>query len=287
VSTRPLPAWSVPLFFMVGAISQYVGAAIGVFLFETVEPATVAWLRAAAAAAILMVWRRPWRTRWTRRGVLIAAAFGVVTVGMNLAFFESIARIPLGTAVAIEFAGPIAVATLGSRRVRDILAVVLVAAGVLLLAGVQTSAEWAGVGFALVAAALWAGYILLGKLVADSGNGLDSLAVGMAVAAVLLAPLLVTVQLATDASVFADPRTWLLGAGVGVLSTAIPYALDQRVLTDIGRARFALLLALLPTTAAVVGAVMLAQRPSLAEITGIALVVLALLVSARPVPTAP
>ncbi|CAN5848801.1 EamA family transporter [soil metagenome] len=287
MSTRPLPVWSVPLFFMVGAISQYVGAAIGVFLFETTEPATVTWLRAAAAAAVLMVWRRPWRTRWTRRGVLMAAAFGVVTVGMNLAFFEAIARIPLGTAVAIEFAGPIAVAALGSRRGRDILAVVLAAAGVLLLAGIQTSAEWAGIGFALVAAALWAGYILLGKLVADSGNGLDSLAVGITVAAVILAPLLVSIQLATDASVFADPRTWLLGAGVGVLSTAIPYALDQRVLTDIGRARFALLLALLPTTAAVVGATMLAQRPSLAEVAGIALVVLALLISARPVPTAP
>lgn len=74
---------------------------------------------------------------------------------------------------------------------------------------------------------------------------------------------------------------------MGVLSTAIPYALDQRVLTDIRRARFALLLALLPTTAAVVGATMLAQRPSLAEVAGIALVVLALLISARPVPTAP
>jgi inner membrane transporter RhtA len=282
-----LPAWSVPLFFIVGAVSQYVGAAVGVFLFDAVEPATVTWLRAATAAAVLMCWRRPWRTRWTRRGVLTAAGFGLVTVGMNLAFFEAIARIPLGTAVAVEFAGPIAVATLGSRRVRDISAVVLVAAGVLLLAGVQSSAELAGIGFALVAAALWAGYILLGKLVADSGNGLDSLAVGITVAAVVLAPLLVSIQLATDASVFADPRTWLLGAGVGVLSTAIPYALDQRVLPDIGRARFALLLALLPTTAAVVGALMLAQRPSLAEITGITLVVLALLVSARSVPPAP
>lgn len=287
MSNRALPGWSVPLFFMVGAVSQYVGAAVGVVLFETTEPATVAWLRAAAAAAILICWRRPWHRRWTRRGVLTAASFGVVTVGMNLAFFESIARIPLGTAVAIEFAGPIAVATLGSRRVRDVLAVILVAAGVLLLAGVQTPAERAGVGFALVAAALWAGYILRGKLVADSGTGLDSLAVGLAVAAVVLAPLLVTTQLTTDASVFADPRTWLLGAAVGVLSSAIPYALDQRVLTDIGRARFALLLALLPATAAVVGALMLAQRPGLAETAGIALVVVALLVSARSVPTAP
>jgi inner membrane transporter RhtA len=271
------------LFFIVGAISQYLGAAIGVFLFETTEPATVAWLRAAGAAAVLLAWRRPWRRRWTRRAALTATSFGLVTVGMNVAFYEAIDRIPLGTAVAIEFVGPVVVATFGSRRARDVLAVILVAAGVYLLAGVQPDIEWAGVGFALAAAGMWAGYILLGKRVADTGDGLDALAVGMAAAAVVLAPLLVGRQYLTDASVFTDPVTWLLGAGVGVLSSAIPYALDQAVLTAIGRARFALLLALLPATAAVVGAVVLAQRPTITEIAGIALVMVALLVSATAV----
>jgi inner membrane transporter RhtA len=79
--------------------------------------------------------------------------------------------------------------------------------------------------------------------------------------------------------VFADPRTWLLGAAVGVLSTAVPYGLDQVVLTRIGRARFALLLALLPATAAIVGAIALAQRPTVAEAVGIALVMTALVVA--------
>lgn len=278
-----VPAWSVPAFFVVGAISQYVGAALGVFLFETTNPTAVAWLRCAAAAVALIAWRRPWRrerVRWTRRGVGVAAGFGVVTVAMNVAFFEAIARIPLGTAVAIEFLGPVAVATLGSRRPRDLVAVLLVAGGVSLLAGVQAGVDPLGVVFALLAAALWAGYILLGKQVADAGAGLDSLAVGMASAAVLLAAPLLAPQLLSDATVFTEPRTWLLGIGVGVLSTAVPYALDQVVLTRIGRARFALLLALLPVTAAVVGAVVLAQRPTLAEAAGIALVVAALVVSA-------
>ena len=144
-----IPPWSVPMFFVVGAVSQYVGAAIGVFLFETTDPAAVAWLRAASAAIALMVWRRPWRLRWTRQSATAAAGFGVVTVGMNVAFFEAIARIPLGTAVAIEFLGPVAVATLGSRRPRDLLAVVAAAAGVALLAGVQAGVDPAGVGFAL------------------------------------------------------------------------------------------------------------------------------------------
>lgn len=95
------------MFFVVGAVSQYLGAAVGVFLFETTDPAAVAWLRAAAAAVVLLAWRRPWRLAWTRRGVATAGGFGIVTVGMNVAFFEAIARIPLGTAVAIEFLGPI------------------------------------------------------------------------------------------------------------------------------------------------------------------------------------
>src|SRR4051812_38654257 len=213
----------MPLFFVVGAVSQYVGAAVGVFLFQTTDPAAVAWLRAAAAAVALLAWRRPWRTRWTRRSVGAAGGFGVVTVAMNVTFFEAIARIPLGTAVAIEFLGPVAVAVVGSRRGRDLVAVLLAVVGVVLVAGVQLGVNLAGVGFALLAAALWAGYILLGKRVADAGSGLDSLAVGMTVAAVVLAAPLLAHQLTSDASVFADWHVWALGAAVGVLSTAVPY----------------------------------------------------------------
>lgn len=275
-----VPAWSVPAFFILGAISQYIGAAVGVFLFETTDPAAVAWLRAASAALVLIAWRRPWRLAWTRRGIAVAGGFGLVTVGMNVAFFEAIARIPLGTAVAIEFLGPVAVAAFGSRRPRDLLAVLLVAAGVALLAGVQAGADALGIVCALIAAGLWAGYILLGKRVADAGAGLDSLAVGMAAAAAVLAVPLLTGQFLDDAGVFAEPRTWLFGLGVGVLSTAVPYALDQFVLTRISRARFALLLALLPATAAVVGAVVLHQVPTPAEIAGIALVMVAVTMSA-------
>ncbi|MFD3460407.1 DMT family transporter [Nocardia fluminea] len=281
-ATRTLPGWSVPMVFIVAATSQYVGAALGVFLFDTTEPATVAWLRAAAAGVALLAWRRPWRTRWTRRGIAVAAGFGIVTVSMNIAFYEAIARIPLGTAVAIEFLGPVAVATLGSRRARDLIAVGLVAVGVVLLAGVQFDVEPVGVGFALASAVLWAAYILVGKRVADTGDGQDSLAVGMAAAAVLLAPFVLIPQLVIDAAVFADPRTWLLGLGVGLLSSAVPYALDQVVLTAVGRARFALLLALLPATATVVGAIALAQHPTTLELVGIALVMVALTISAVP-----
>ncbi len=269
---------------MVGAVSQYVGAAIGVFLFETTEPATVAWLRAAAAAVALVAWRRPWRRRLSRRQTVTALIFGLVTIGMNVAIYEAMSRIPLGTAVAIEFLGPTVVAALGSRRRRDLAAVGLASLGVLLLAGVEFDANLTGVLFALVSAAMWAGYILLGKRVADTGDGLDSLAVGMSLAAVVLAPVILVPQARIDASVFADSRTWLLGLCIGLLSTAIPYVLDQLVLVQLGSAKFALLLALLPATATVIGVVVLGQIPSLPEITGIGLVIIALLLSARVAP---
>ena len=269
---------------MVGAISQYVGAAIGVFLFETTEPATVAWLRAAAAAVALLAWRRPWRRAWSRRQTGIALIFGLVTIAMNIAIYEAISRIPLGTAVAIEFLGPTAVAALGSRRRRDLAAVALASVGVLLLVGVEFDANLTGVLFALVSAAMWAGYILLGKRVADTGDGLDSLAVGMSLAALVLAPVILVPQARIDASVFVDSRTWLLGLCIGLLSTAIPYALDQLVLAQIGSAKFALLLALLPVTATLIGVTVLRQIPTPLEITGITLVVVALLLSARDTP---
>jgi inner membrane transporter RhtA len=278
---RSLPGWSIPLVFVVGAVSQYVGAAIGVFLFETTEPATVAWLRAAAAAIALLAWRRPWRRGLSRLQAGVALVFGLVTIGMNVAIYEAMSRIPLGTAVAIEFLGPTVVAALGSRRRRDLAAVALASAGVLLLAGVEFHANLTGVLFALISAAMWAGYILLGKRVADTSDGLDSLAVGMSLAALVLAPAILLPQARIDASVFAESRTWLLGLCIGLLSTAIPYVLDQLVLVQIGSAKFALLLALLPVTAALIGVVVLRQIPTPLEVTGIALVVIALALSAR------
>lgn len=281
--TEPvLPRSFVPYAFVAGAACQYAGAAIGVFLFDVVSPAAVAWLRAAGAAVVLLAWRRPWRIRWTRRTAVAAGCFGVVTVAMNVMFYEAIARIPLGTAVAIEFLGPVVVAAIGSRRARDRVAVAGAATGVVLLAGVEAPgpAGLIGVGFALASAALWASYILLGKRVADAGGGLDSLAVGMAVAAVVLAPALLTPALLYTPGAFTDPRVWLLGAGVGVLSSVLPYAIDQVVLRSVGQARFALLLALLPATAAIVGALVLAQVPTAAEAAGIGLVVAAMILGA-------
>jgi len=265
-----------PLLFVTGAVSMYFGAAVAVWLFDVVSPAGVAWLRSLGAAVVLLAWRRPGRAAWRGKVFWLAALFGVVTAVMNVAFYEALHRLPLGTAVALEFVGPVLVAAFGSRSVRDIGALLLVVFGVVLIADVRWAGSTLGVLFALSAAVLWASYIVLGKRVASLGLGVDGLAVGFAVATVLLSPLVVT-----TGPVWTSPRLLLLGVGVGVLSTVIPYALDQVVLRRTGQASFALLLALLPVTATVVGLVVLRQVPSLTEAFGIFAVVLGLTMRTR------
>lgn len=263
-----LDAVPAPFVFVLSGISMYVGAALAVWLFEAATPAGVAWLRCLGAALILLAWRRPGREAWRGRALLLAGTFGVVTAGMNVLFYEAIARLPLGTAVAIEFLGPVLVAALGSRGLRDLAALASVTVGVAVIADVQWEGSPAGVAFALGAAVAWAAYIVLGKRVALAGNGVDSLAVGFTVATVVLSPLV----LGTTA-VWDEPDLLAFAVGVGLLSTVVPYALDQAVLRRVGQARFALLLALLPVTAAVIGFVMLRQIPTLGEAVGILAVV--------------
>lgn len=263
-----------PVLFVLGGLSMYVGAALAVGLFAALPPAAVAVLRLVGAAAVLLAWRRPGRAAWRGSRLVRAVAFGLATALMNVAFYEAIARLPLGTAVAIEFCGPVLVAAVASRRPRDVAAVVLAAVGVLLIADVRWSGSPSGVLWALAAAAMWAAYILLGKRVARAGTGLDDMAVGFAVAAVLLAPLLAVGGPGSTAAL-ADPLVVVLAVGVGVLSSVVPYVLDQLVLRRVGQARFAVLLALLPATATVVGLVALAQVPGPLEGLGIAAVIAA------------
>lgn len=263
-----------PVLFVVGGLSMYVGAALAVALFDRLSPTAVALLRMAGAAVLLLAWRRPARAAWRGRRLLRATAFGVATAGMNLAFYEAIARLPLGTAVAVEFCGPVAVAAVSSRRPRDLAAAALAAVGVAFIADVRWSGSPSGVLWALAAAGLWAAYILLGKRVASAGNGLDELAVGFAAAAVVLSPVLLLGP-PGELSALTDPVVVLLAVGVGALSSVVPYVLDQVVLRRVGQGRFAVLLALLPVTATAVGLVALGQVPGTLEALGIAAVILA------------
>ncbi|WP_207839184.1 EamA family transporter [Williamsia soli] len=295
--------------FVIGAVCQYIGASIAVPLFGELDPATVAWLRASGAGAVLFaVWWPFAARRWPRVGVrfpprrlLIASAFGLVTLGMNMAFYLAIDSIDLGVAVAIEFLGPVVVAAAGSRTRSDGFAVGAVLVGVVLLSGASLEGSPMGVLFALLAAGLWAAYIVVGKKVAGGPvrrkegaptgesdretapwrDGIDDLAIGLTVAGALAAPVMIAISGAADPGALWSWRILLIGVGLGVLSSAIPYLLDQIVLSKLGRSQFALLLALLPVTASVVGAAALAQVPTWPELCGMALVIAAIVFTAR------
>lgn len=269
--------WAAPLIMVISGVSLYFGAAIAVGLFGIFPPVVVAWLRVAAAAALLLALHRPAVSAFVGRRGARAATYGTATLAMNMTFYEAIARIPMGTAVAIEFLGPVVVAALGSRSVRDWAALVLAGAGVVVISGAVWSDSAAGIGFALAAGAAWAVYILTGSRIAgDAGTSWASMTAGFTWAAVLAAPAMWWLWPAETPV----PALTLAGAalGLGLLSAAIPYSLDQMVLRLSGPSYFALLQAVLPIVAAVVGAVALRQLLSAAEIVGIALVVVAVAV---------
>ncbi|WP_394828239.1 EamA family transporter [Pendulispora albinea] len=263
------PQLPAPLLFVLGGLSLYMGAALAVNLFKELSPSAVAWLRIFGSAVVLLAWRRPRISTWSKRRLVLAGVFGLITTVMNVTFYEAMSRMPLGNAVAIEFAGPVAVAAFGSRTRRDILALLMVTLGVVLIAQVEWKSSPLGLLLVGAAAVLWAGYIVLGKMVATGGNGIDDLAVGTAIGALVLSPLAWT-----TGSVWTSGRLLVLGVGVGVLSSVIPYGIDQVVLARVGRARFAVLLALLPLTASVIGVVVLRQIPHLTEALGALAVIL-------------
>ena len=258
---------------------MYLGAAIAIELFDVVSPAGVAWLRIAGAGLVLLIVVRPSRAAWQWSRLRLAGMFGLMTAAMNIAFYLALDHLPLGTTVALEFIGPIAVAAAGSRTRRDVAALLAAVIGVALIVDVHWAGSVLGVVLALAAAACWAGYIVLGRRVAVRGAGIEDLTTGFVVAAIVTSPLALTV----GPAVRAGENVWwliLLALGLGVLSTAVPYALDQVILRSVGPARFAVLLALLPVTAAVVGFVALRQVPALTELLGILAVAGAILVQA-------
>jgi len=253
-------------------VFHYLGPAFAVLLFSSVSVLGVAWLRIAAAAVVFIVWRRPWRAfigiSWGTRWTLIA--LGIVLGLMNSLFYLAIARVPLGTVGAIEFLGPILLAALGSRTLRNIGALLLAVAGVWLLADVRMSGEPLGFVFAFANCALFMLYIILGHRIAQDGGaaGIDRLGAAMMVALVTITP----IGFAGALPAIVQPLLLLAGIGVGICSSVIPYVTDQLAMARLPRATFALMLSILPAAAAVIGIIVLRQIPRLLEIAGIILV---------------
>ena len=270
------------VYFVASAVFHYLGPAFAVLLFARVEVLGVAWLRIATAALIFALWRRPWRALATLDGSgrRLVAAWGGVLALMNCCFYVAIDRLPLGTVAAIEFLPVIALAALGARTTRNAAALLLAVGGVYLVTGVRFEGEPLGVAIAFANAAGFSAYIVLAHRVArlPGLSGIDGLALAMLIAAVVVTPLggWAVVPALTD------PIALLAGLGVGISSSVIPYVADQLAMRRLPRATYALMVALLPATATIVGVIVLAQLPSAGELVGVALVVVGVALHRAP-----
>ncbi len=277
MANRRIPAEGL---FALSAVSQYIGAAIAVSVFDDVAPQTVGWLRVVGAAITLSLIARPRLREWRGRRLAGVAMFGIATAAMNTFFYLAIDRIDLGKSVAIEFIGPILVAAVATRSARNGAALIAAASGVVVLGGLEFGVETTGLIFILASSACWAIYILVGARVAVATDRLDGLAVGLVIGAVVLTPL----GAPSSGSVWTTPALLLACLVTGVFSNAIGYGIDQYVLRRVSIRRFSLLLAMLPVTAVLVGWVLLSQRPTGIEFVGIAAVLAGVSIQDREEP---
>jgi inner membrane transporter RhtA len=247
-----------------------IGVALSVGLFDDVGPEGAAALRLAWAGVLLLALVRPRPSAFSRRGFVTSAVLGVVTGAMTLCFMGAVARLPLGTASALEFLGPLGVAIATGRGTLKVWPAIA-AVGVLLLTEPwQGAVDPAGIVFALAAAAFWAGYILLTRKVGDEVAGLQGLAVSMPVAGVVA--LLVA---RPDPGVALAPGMLLAGLGLAVLLPVIPFALELLALRRLTTTAFGTLMSLEPAVALTVGLVALHQTPAPGPLVGVVFVVVA------------
>jgi inner membrane transporter RhtA len=268
----PLARAPSPLLVLASIGSVQFGSAIADTLFKRIGPGGAALERIGTAAILLVVLSRPDPRKFTRSQLAVAVTFGVVLAVMNVTFYHAIQRIPLGVAVTFEFVGPLTVAVAGSRRGLDFVWVALAAAGILALArGSAHGLDLLGVILALIAGATWGVYIFvnawLGREFAD-GSGL---AFAMVVATLVSLP----DGLIEGHRHLLQGHSLLLGAAVGLLSSAIPYSFENEALRRIATNVFGVLMSLEPAFAALAGLLILGQGLTAREVVGMALVVLA------------
>ncbi|NVN51928.1 EamA family transporter [Mycolicibacterium hippocampi] len=253
------------------------GLAIAVSLIDDIGVEGAAWLRLAWAGVLLLVIVRPRRAAFTRNSFLMCVLLGVVTAAITLLFMAALDRIPLGTASALEFLGPLGVAVARGRGQARFLWPGVAAIGVLLLTQPWSgTVDLVGVGYALAAAVCWAGYILLTQRVGDEVAGINGLAVSMPVAGLVA-------TLTVGPAVFdrMSPEILLIGVGLAILLPVVPFALELLALRRLTAAAFGTLMSLEPALAMVIGLTVLGQVPSALAVVGIVFVVAAGVGAAR------
>jgi inner membrane transporter RhtA len=272
------------LLVLASIASVQFGAAFAKTLFDELGAGGTVFVRTLVAAIVLALIWRPRLAGHARRDLGLALVFGLVLAAMNFCFYSSIERIPLGIAVTFEFVGPLGVAVFGSRRPLDLLWVALAATGILLLSdfGSDGGLDRLGVALALLAGVLWGTYILLSARMGRAFPGGAGLALAMVVATVPLAP----VGIAQGGSELLVPEILLAGVAVGLLGSAIPYALELEALRSLPVGVFGVLMSLEPAVGALAGFVVLDEGLVTRELVAIALVVTASAGAARGAPVA-
>jgi len=254
-------------------VSVQCGAALATTLFDSVGPQGAVFLRSVFGALILLALARGSVPRLRGRRLWDVVLFGVALAGVNLCFYAALDRLPLGVAVTLEFVGPLGVAVFGSRRGRDVLWALLAGVGILLLSGGAGGGgvDALGVALALTAGGFWAVYILQSARVGASAPGLGGLAAAASISAVLVAPF----GIAQGGAELLTGSNLAVGLAVGLLSSAIPFALELEALRRLPNAVFGVLMSLEPAVAAAVGFLALSQGLAAVEAVAIALVVVA------------
>lgn len=282
----PPHAW-----FGVSAVFHYLGPSFAVLLFPAIGVLGVAWFRIASAALVFAPITKPWRTFRNASGrerILLLALGGCLAM-MNSTFYLALDRLPVALVAAIEFIGTIGIALWGLRTGRNYLAFALAIVGVTLLIDVPSlfvadslslASDLLGLFWAVLNGTLFVLYILLGHRISEGGasGGVERLGAAMAVAFLFVMP--VGFMQALDA--FGAPLLILAGIGVGVCSSVIPYVSDQLAMSRLPRSSFAFLLALLPATATIIGAIVLRQIPGVVDVIGVLLVMIGVAVHKPP-----
>lgn len=263
----PPHAW-----FGVSAVFHYLGPSFAVLLFPAVGVLGIAWFRIASAAIVFAPFTNPLQVfrEADRRTKGLLVALGLCLAVMNTSFYLALDRLPMSLVAAMEFVGTIGVALYGMRTARNGLALALAVLGVFILIDVRWASDPMGLFWSALNALLFVGYVILGHKAAEGGadEGVRRLGAAMAIAFVALMP----IGVAEAVPAFGSVTLVMAGIGVGICSSVIPYVCDQLAMSRLPRASFALLLALLPATATVTAAVVLAQIPSLRDLLGVAFV---------------
>ncbi|GAA4497709.1 EamA family transporter [Gluconacetobacter tumulicola] len=258
-----------------GMVSFQVGGSFAKLLFPVFGPLGTVSLRLWIAAIVLGILTRPWRAAPNRATLKLVLWYGASIGVMNMAFYLSLERLPLGVAVAVEFLGPLILSLSGARRARELLLFPVIVGGLYLL--LQPGAALAGhpldllgVAYGLMAAAAWAAYIVTGGRVSRRIDAARATALGQAVGAVLVTPLIA----ATLPVAARHPHAALLACFVAILSSALPYTLEMLAMKRLHPRQFGILTSLDPAVAAIIGLALLGEHLAPAQWAGILCIVL-------------